>query len=338
MCAPNLRGAPVLTFKVSGVDLYARNRAEHGKPSDAAENGMPVHASPLRTPTKHVRTICDGRVRSFGIKYVSAFTVSGRKLSTGLAPSSMSRSCHDYNYLMQRWRCVARAARLRVRSVATVDGFPVYCLRSPALSERGGLYLSAGIHGDEPASTEGLLAWAQRFQSSIRYLPVMIFPCLNPWGLVMNSRFDAGGNDVNRAFHGDHHPTAAAVRQIAGPHLFDAAMLLHEDYDAQGLYLYELSRELSIGGAILRAAAAALPIDPRTRVEGRRLKDGVLRPRVLPRRFAKMGHPEAVWLYSLGCRRTITFETPSEAALELRTEAHERAVARMLDLVITSSR
>ena len=149
----------------------------------------------------------------------------------------MHRSSHDYHYLMQRWRGLARSAGLRLLSIATVDGFPLYCLKSPALGQGGGLYLSAGIHGDESASTEGLLVWAQRSHAQLRHLPVLLFPCLNPWGLVMNRRSDAEGNDVNRMFHGDHHPTVAAVRQTAAPHMFESAMLLHEDYDAQGVYL-----------------------------------------------------------------------------------------------------
>ena len=245
----------------------------------------------------------------------------------------MHRSSHDYHYLTQRWRALARGAGLRLRSIATVDGFPVYCLKSPALGHVGGLYLSAGIHGDESASTEGLFAWAQRSEAQLRHLPVLLFPCLNPWGLVMNRRSDAAGNDVNRVFQDDRHPTAAAVRQTAAPHSFESAMLLHEDYDAQGVYLYELSRRPSIGDSILSAAEAFLPKDPRSRVDGLRAKDGILRPRLSPRRFAETGHPEAVWLHLRGCARNITFETPSEASLEKRVEAHAVAVARMVELL-----
>jgi hypothetical protein len=244
----------------------------------------------------------------------------------------MLRSSHDYHYLVQRWRALARCAGLRLLSIATVDGFPVYCIRSPALGHDGGLYLSAGIHGDESASTEGLLAWAQRSHALLRQLPVLVFPCLNPWGLVMNRRSDASGNDLNRMFHGDLHPTAAAVRQIAAPHAFESAMLLHEDYDAQGVYLYELSKRPSFGDAILTAAEAFLPKDPRPRVDGRRAKEGVLRPRLSPSRLAQTGYPEAVWLQLRGCATSITFETPSEASLEKRVEAHAVAVARMVEL------
>jgi protein MpaA len=244
----------------------------------------------------------------------------------------MRRSSHDYQHLMQRWRVLARGSGLRLFPIATVDGFPVYCVQSPALVGGNGLYLSAGIHGDESASTEGLLAWAQRSREQIRQLPVLIFPCLNPWGLVMNRRSDEGGNDLNRMFHADQHPTVAAVRQTAAPYAFDAAMLLHEDYDAQGAYLYELCKGPSFGDSILNAVEAVLPKDPRPRVDGRKARAGIVRPRLSLRRFAEMGHPEAVWLHLRGCARSITFETPSEASLEVRVEAHVLAVARMVEL------
>jgi protein MpaA len=244
----------------------------------------------------------------------------------------MHRSSHDYEYLVRRWRSLARRVGLRLTQIALVDGFPVYCLKSPALRERGGLYLSAGIHGDESGSTEGLLEWANRAGPGLRAMPVLVFPCLNPWGLVMNRRSDADGNDLNRLFHLDQHPTVAAVRAVAGPYQFDAAMLLHEDYDAHGVYLYELSGRQKVGDSILNAADTVIPRDRRFRVEGRRAKDGIVQVRFSLKRFEKIGHPEAVWLHLRGCGRSITFETPSEASLEARVLAHAAAVDRMVRL------
>ncbi len=244
----------------------------------------------------------------------------------------MRSSCHDYPRLIARWRALARASGLRLLAIAQVDGYPVYCLKTPALSTAPGLYLSAGIHGDEPASTEGLLAWAQNHQASLRGLPLLLFPCLNPWGLARNQRSDASGNDVNRMFQGDIHPTTAAVRREVRPHRFSAAMLLHEDYDALGIYLYEHSRTPPFGELILQAAEALIPRDPRPKIDGRSARQGILRPRLSLKRFEEIGHPEAVWLHQIGCRRGVTFETPSEMALELRIQAQVAAIGRIVEL------
>lgn len=239
-------------------------------------------------------------------------------------------SCHDYEQLIRRWRAVARVAGLRLHAFVEVDGFPLYCLRTSALRERGGVYVSAGIHGDEPASCAGLILWAERHAAVLRRLPLLIFPCLNPWGLVGNLRKDAEGNDVNRMFHLEIHPTVAGILQVCEGTEFGSAMLLHEDYDAHGIYLYEHSKGPVCGGKILEAASSCIARDLRANIDGRRARQGLLRPRLRMEHFNKNGHPEAIWLHRRGCRRTITFETPSEAALQLRCEAHVAALSALV--------
>ncbi|RFC46080.1 MAG: Succinylglutamate desuccinylase / Aspartoacylase family protein [Verrucomicrobia bacterium] len=244
----------------------------------------------------------------------------------------MHRSSHDYTHLIGRWRVLASSLGLRLSLIAKVDGYPIYCVKSARLRSAPGVYLSAGIHGDEPASTEGLLAWAEGNPVCLREMPFLIFPCLNPWGLVRNKRSDASGNDVNRTFQGDEHPTSAAVRRVAEAHRLAAAMLLHEDYDAHGIYLYEQRQPSLFGELILQAAETFIPRDTRTRVDGRKAREGILRPRLSAKLFEKGGCPEAVWLHLRGCRRTVTFETPSEMSLEARTLAQVAAIERLVDL------
>lgn len=244
----------------------------------------------------------------------------------------MGHRCHDYKNLALRWRAVARDAGIRLQTIASADGLPVLCLKSPALEKVGGIYLSAGIHGDEPGGTEGLVAWADKHRRSLRSLPVLIFPCLNPWGLTQNRRSDSDGHDLNRLFHNDRNPAIAAVRKIAAQRRFNAALMLHEDYDGEGVYLYEHHNCEPWGDSLLRAAEAFVPRDPRTRIERRLAKSGVLSPRVTARTFAKIGLPEAVFLHGLTCNHSITFETPSEFALEKRTAAHVAVIEKLVSL------
>src|SRR5207244_2768752 len=131
---------------------------------------------------------------------------------------------------------------LRLRRLASADGFDCFYLATAHLSTARGLYVSAGIHGDEPAAPEALLRWAESHAPCLAEWPLLIFPCLNPWGLRNNSRFGRGGHDLNRLFHHDDHPTVAAVRRITEPHHFAVSLNMHEDYDAQGIYLYEVQR------------------------------------------------------------------------------------------------
>jgi hypothetical protein len=243
----------------------------------------------------------------------------------------MSYRAHDYRHLIERWRAVARKSGVALRSLARADGYRHFYLRTPALTPKDGVYISAGIHGDEPAATEALITWAEQQGRKLAKLPLMIFPCLNPWGLVGNIRLNAQGVDLNRGFHRTDVPVIQAVKRVVAGHCFSAALMLHEDYDGQGVYLYEVQRLKPYWGEVLlQAASAHVPIDPRIRIDGRKAMNGIHRRRVDKRRFAKIGHPEAVWLHFEHSERSFTVETPSEFALERRVAAHIAVIEEMI--------
>lgn len=204
-----------------------------------------------------------------------------------------------------------------------MDGnLPLYCLRTPSLKINGGIYLSAGIHGDEAGGTEGLIAWAEKNASRLREIPALVFPCLNPWALQTNSRYDRNGLDLNRAFHLSDYPFVMGWRAVLGAYRFPAALALHEDYDAQGIYIYESYRaEPHWGEALLDAARPIIPIEQRAKVDGRKQSAGLVRRRINIPMFETMGYPESVWLHLHHAERTFTIETPSEFSLTQRVAA-----------------
>jgi hypothetical protein len=235
----------------------------------------------------------------------------------------VSHRAHDYRHLIERWRAVARRSGVPLRRLGRADGLEHFYLRTPTLSSTGGIYFSAGIHGDEPASTEALITWAEREGRRLRKLPVLLLPCLNAWGLRLNIRTNLQGADLNRSFHRTDLPVLKAVKGVVAGHHFDAAVMLHEDYDGQGVYLYESQRQEPYWGeSLLAAAGKHLPIDPRTWIDGRKAANGIHRRRIDQRRFERIGYPEAVWLHLEHSERTFTVETPSEFALERRVAAH----------------
>ena len=234
----------------------------------------------------------------------------------------MTHSPHDYRHLLARWRQVAARAGVRLRKIARADGHDLFALQTPALEAEGGIYISAGIHGDEPAATEALLAWAGKNAKRLRELPLLLFPCLNPWGLVNNRRHDCDGLDLNRSFQREDVPVVAAVHRLVAGRRFALALQLHEDYDGHGLYLYEVQRgQEHWGEALIEAAAPHIAIEPRSRIDGRLARGGVIRRRVDHRRFARIGYPEALWLHLQHSERTFTIESPSEFALDERVRA-----------------
>ncbi len=236
---------------------------------------------------------------------------------------------HDYSFLVERWREVAARSGVRLRRLCRADRHDLYYLRSPALETRGGIYVSAGIHGDEAGGTEALVSWAAENAFRLRSLPLILLPCLNPWGLLNNSRRTEDGTDLNRAFHLDQIEMVKAVKMLAAGRRFAASLMLHEDFDGQGIYLYEIQRrkQPEWGEHLLKAAEHLMPVDPRIRIDGFHAANGVIRRKIDHRRFARIGYPEAVWAHDHHSERTFTVEAASECALQQRTLALKAVIA-----------
>jgi protein MpaA len=94
----------------------------------------------------------------------------------------------------------------------------------PILSRRLGgagrpLVVMGGIHGDEPASVEAVLALARRLGAGAGPpVPVVIVPALNPDGLVRGSKNSARDVDLNRNFPARSFRPEHAPGYFPGPH------------------------------------------------------------------------------------------------------------------------
>ena len=242
---------------------------------------------------------------------------------------------HDYPWLIRRWKAVCREAGLHMTPFAQAADYELYTLRSRRPSPTApAIYISAGIHGDEPAATEGLLAWAQKNATLLRHLDLTIFPCLNPWGLVNNCRLDSKGRDLNRCYHRRDIPQITAQRRLLKGRHFRLALNLHEDYDAWGTYIYEVhGPQPFLGESLIASVASHLPYDTRKTIEGRRTKAGLIRAKI--DRATLPGLPEALYLHGQHADRTFTIETPSEFHIDDRITVQvatiESAIALTLD-------
>jgi murein peptide amidase A len=239
---------------------------------------------------------------------------------------------HDYQYLIRRWRAIAVKCGLVLKKYGKASGYDLYFLRSKVVTaDAPAIYLSAGIHGDEPGATEGLLTWAEKNTALIKKLNFLIFPCLNPWGLVFNSRYDSEGHDLNRSYHNQSIPQIAAQMALFTHDKFDLAAMLHEDYDAQGVYLYEIQELRPYWGEDLIAASSRIiPGDPRKKIEGRAARSGVIRRKV--NSVMMPTWPEAFVLYFQQVKRVFTVETPSEYLIDDRANAHAALLTKLVSL------
>ena len=242
---------------------------------------------------------------------------------------------HDYAFAIRRWRSLAKESGLTMRVIAERGGYRIYGLRTRKLSNaHAPLYLSAGCHGDEPAAVQGLLEWAEENTELLRARNVIIFPCLNPWGLVHNTRHDHEGNDLNRLFHDLNHPLIEGWRRFIDGLSFPLAATLHEDYDANGIYLYELNPRVghSYGEPLLQQCEKILPRERGGTIEGRKAVRAIVRrTRGVPK---LEGMPEAVTLFAEQRGATLTFETPSEYSIYRRVLAHKAFVAGVFEFAL----
>jgi len=251
----------------------------------------------------------------------------------------MIHAVHDPANVHRRAIALGRLLGWRRTILLRIRNDPVDVLCSPGHGNRKGkphVFLSAGIHGDEPAGVEALLSYFEQKPRWTTEFTFTLVPLLNPWGLRHNSRLNEEGLDLNRSFQQGDLPLIrelCALYDRRGP--FDLALLLHEDYDACGIYLYETgpSGEVGFGEEILSRVSSRCPVDPRDRIEGRKHRNGVLVRPLRKKWFEKVGLPEAAHLHFHGCQRVFTIETPSEFDVGLRVKAHMEAIDAALSLL-----
>jgi protein MpaA len=188
------------------------------------------------------------------------------------------------------------------------------------------IYISTGIHGDEPAGPLAALKLIQenRWPENAE---IFLVPCLNPDGFVLNMRGNAGGIDLNRDYrHFESNEVTAHVAWLERQPKFDLTLCLHEDWESHGFYVYELNPDghASLGEKMVASVARVCPIDLSPVIEGREASGGVIRPNLDP--ASRPQWPEAFWLVQNKTRRSCTLEAPSDFPLAVRVDALVTAV------------
>lgn len=245
---------------------------------------------------------------------------------------------HDYAHLIERWQRLAERFGWKMSAFTREGDYELWVVESVPTGAVPAVYASAGIHGDESAATEALLAWAGRSSERLNQCAVTFFPCLNPWGMVMNSRADREGRDLNRSFNDpDCLQVLRQLDWIRGRR-FDLAVMLHEDYDGTGFYLYELTPEESWGKELIAAAAPWVGVESRADIDGMISDAGVVTREIGPELLELVPkHPEALFFALNGTPRCYTLETPSEHHIDARIEAHAAVLDRMLEMLLNDA-
>jgi hypothetical protein len=195
-------------------------------------------------------------------------------------------------------------------------------LKSPAAR----IYISTGIHGDEPA---GPLAALKLIQANRwpENAEIFLLPCLNPVGFTLNQRTNADGIDLNRDYRNPQAAeTCAHIAWLERQPQFDLYLCLHEDWESHGFYLYEQNPDsrFSLAEKMIEAVKKVCPIDPSEIIEDRPAQNGIIRPNLSP--HERPLWPEALWLITQKSRQGYTLEAPSDFPLATRVDALVAAV------------
>jgi murein peptide amidase A len=240
---------------------------------------------------------------------------------------SVKDSVLDPRVFVPRIEAAARAGGFRPEPYGEIDGLPLIALTKRTPGPRPRIYLSAGIHGDEPAPPLALLDLLERGAFDDRAV-WFLCPLLNPVGFVRRTRENAAGVDLNRDYRAFRSlEIQAHARWLKRQPNFALTLCLHEDWEAKGFYLYELNPAgaTSLAPAMINAVTPVCPIETATVIDGREISEpGIIRPGSDP--TLRELWPESIYLRAHHTLLGYTLETPSPLPLPQRIAAHTAAV------------
>ena len=277
-------------------------------------------------------------------------------------PATVKQS--RYTELRARLTAVERPPLRQFRIGLQADTYAISEIRIPARERiprsrwSPRIFLNGGTHGDEPAGVEALLQFMeQRRYDAWPEITFALIPCLNPWGLVQNTREGPAGRDLNRAFRraSPDTPEVSQIKRALGRRRFSLSMDCHEDCDADGFYAYELPEVSSLGRTVVEAVGAVGPISSDCLVDDAvPVRDGLartdeLRPQAAQEMAPSMP-PEAlrdfrmfvevwptwplpIYLWRRSGTRAFTFETPTTLPLAQRAAMHLAAIDAALNVL-----
>ena len=222
-----------------------------------------------------------------------------------------------------RFEAAARKAGFTVTPFGEIHGHPLVASTKRTPGPRPKIYVSGGIHGDEPAPPWALLRLVETgfFDGRCNWF---LCPLLNPTGFLGRTRENHAKVDLNRDYKNPQAAeTRAHVAWLQRQPNFDLILCVHEDWEAKGFYLYELNPENrpTLANAMIEAARAVCPIDPDAVIDGRPVSEpGIIRPVSDP--LLRETWPEAIYLRHHHGTLDYTVETPSALPLEQRIATH----------------
>ena len=212
------------------------------------------------------------------------------------------------------------------------SSLPLWALRQPALNPAAKtICLMAGIHGNEPAGVQALLALLQDMQArpaafaAYRYVVV---PLANPWGWAHDLRHNGDNRDAARQFVDGSAQEATLLKKLFAAEHCDLLVDLHEDRFHDGFYLLAYGEPNQAG-----VEKTLQSIETATGVRRARVGDaGVLA--FEPAGFVGIARTTApLWARMNGAAHAFIVETQDTLPLARRIAIHRQAIAGLTRLL-----
>jgi protein MpaA len=146
----------------------------------------------------------------------------------------------NVNELLNEIKKTALENEFKLDTFGTVSDFDLISLKKENGAEKN-VYISAGIHGEEPAPPVALLNMMKENGFSKQY-NWYIVPLINPVGMSKGLRKNADKKDLNR----EYKPTTKATEVIYHINVLKSipscqvCFFLHEDSGEDGFYMYSI--------------------------------------------------------------------------------------------------
>ncbi|MDQ8202632.1 M14 family metallocarboxypeptidase [Pelagicoccus sp. SDUM812003] len=238
-------------------------------------------------------------------------------------PPSSSPTPFDYGRFSERFDLRARENGFQKTSLLRVDGDDIALWRKPAAAGETDkrVFVSAGVHGDEPAGPLALLSLLESdaFAKDFEWI---LLPALNPSGLRLGTRENRDGIDLNRDFLRLQSQEIQAFTRWWRRDMPQGCALhfsLHEDWEFSGFYFYAINSSplRCFAHDLQRQLAQHITLQAKGPIDDHELDA----PGLIVHRCEAdepEGWPEAIWISKHHPALSYTFEAPSSQPLEKR--------------------
>ena len=223
----------------------------------------------------------------------------------------------SYNAVVRRVKAIADKGK-KTEVLGVVGGHQVWGIRAGS-PRRLRVLLTGGVHGDEPAGVEAVLGFVEEDMAPwLEQVEFTAVPCVNPVGYVRDTRDNGDGADINRSFENGDVPEVELVKRVLEGCRVDAFVDCHEDWEAEGFYMYEGLRQGSaVGPAVIAEVEKRASIDPDSGEDSEPVSRGVYE---ISRSWGLVGF--APYVLDGHASRACIFETPTKWPLEKRAAVH----------------